>query len=169
MDAQMASLRQDIFHIPPEYRHLPEAAHVLAVEAEFEAAVEREKKLAAASGQRVWMISEDLQRVQRKLQQACDAFDAAAGLTKPAPLTPRVMEELDRLFSPNERDSVRELLEKRCGRTIPFERDADPLALEPYRLCVLRQSKGDTKRLREWIAVANVVGREILSYEDVPP
>ena len=131
------------------------------VEAEFSAALEREKKLAA--GHRVHLISEDLQRIQKKLQDAQDAFDAAAGLPMPAPLTPRVEEEVGKLFHAEMRGQVVALLEKRCGRTIPFERDASSLSVEPYRLCVLRECKGDFDVLKKWVNAANVLGREILN------
>jgi hypothetical protein len=149
------------FYIPSEFRNLPEAQHVREVEAEFSAALEREKKLAA--GERVHLISEDLLRIQKKLQDAQDAFDTAAGLPIPAPLTPRVEEEVAKLFPAEKRGEVIALLEKRCGRTIPFERDATSLSVEPYRLCVLRESKGDFDALKKWIEAANVLGREVLN------
>jgi hypothetical protein len=159
----MAFHRQNTFYIPSEFRNLPEAQHVRNVEAEFHAALEREKKLAAAEGHRVHLISADLQRVQKKLQEAQDAFDAAAGLPVPAPLTPRVREEVAKLFPGDQQSEVVVLLEKRCGRTIPFERDADSFSLEPYRLRVLRESKGDLAALKKWVEAANIMGRDILN------
>lgn len=154
----MAFERRDTFFIPVEFRDLPEAERAREVEAEFLAALEREKSLVRT---RVHMISEELQLAQKRMQESRDAFDAAAGLPVPAPLTPQVTEEVARLF-PNDQREVTALLEKRCGRTIPFQRDSDPISLEPYRLCVLRESKGDFTVLLKWIDAANVLGREIL-------
>jgi hypothetical protein len=159
----MASHRNDTFYIPSEFRDLPEAKRACEAEAEFRTALEREKTLATTNGNRVHFISEELQRIQKRLQEARDAFDAAAGLPVPAPLTARVLEEVNRLFGTEQRDSVIALLEKQCGRTIPFQRDADSISLEPYRLCVLRESKGDLAKLNKWIKAANVIGRDILN------
>ena len=158
----MAFQRQDIFYIPFEFRDLPEAKIVREAQAEFAAALQREMKMVTERGERVHLISEDLQRIQKKLKDADDAFDAAAGLPIPAPLTPKVAEEVSRLFSANQRQEVVTLLEKRCGRTIPFHRDSDSMSLEPYRLRVLSECKGDIGELKKWVEAANVLGREIL-------
>ena len=158
----MSFQRRDVFNIPHEFRDLPEAKMARVAEEEFAAALERERKIATESGARVHMISEDLQRVQKRLKEARDAFDAAAGLPIPARLTPKVKEEVWKYFSADQRDEVVALLEKRCGRTIPFHRDSDSLELEPYRLRVLIESKGDISELKKWIEAANVLGREIL-------
>ena len=158
----MAFQRRDLFYIPHEFRDLPEAKLVRAAEEEFAAALERERKMATEGGARVHMISEDFQRVQKKLNEAQDAFDTAAGLPIPARLTPKVKEEVWKYFTADQRDEVVALLEKRCGRTIPFHRDSDSLELEPYRLRVLIESKGDLAELKKWVDAANVLGREIL-------
>jgi hypothetical protein len=152
----MAFDRREIFYIPSEFRHLPEAQRVVEAEAEFWAAHERERKSNTA---RVRVIGEEVQRAQKNLQEAQDAFDAAAGLPVPAPLTGAVKAEIARLFLRN-LEEVASLLEKRCGRTIPFNRDSDSFTLDPYRLCVLRLSKGDLAALKEWVEWANVWGHE---------
>jgi hypothetical protein len=159
----MAFQRRDVFYIPHEFRDLPEAKLARAAEEEFAAAIERERKIATASGAQVHMISENLQRLQKKLKEAQDIFDAAAGLPIPARLTPKVKEEVSKYFPAEQRDEVVALLEKRCGRTIPFHRDSDSLELEPYRLRVLIESKGDITELKKWVEAANVLGSEILS------
>jgi hypothetical protein len=161
-EAGMAFQRRDIFFIPPEFRSLPEADRVLRCEAEFQAAIEREKVISRSSGARVHWISPELAGAQRRLKEAQDAFDAAAGLPKPAILTQRVKEVVEELFPASQHVEVFEMLVKKCGRTIPFQRDATPLALEPYRLAVLRGSKGDMAELKKWIEAANIVGRDIL-------
>lgn len=155
----MAFERRDTFYIPVEFRDLPEAQRVREAEEEFHTAIEREKISSTAS---VHLISEELQRAQQKLKEARDAFDTAAGLPMPAPLTPAVRKKITRVF-PRDQEEVSLLLERRCGRTIPFQRDSDPLSLEPYRLCVLRESKGDLAALKKWVEAANVIGRDILN------
>lgn len=158
----MSSERRDVFYIPSEFRELPEAKIARDARAEFEAAVERERKMMAASGVRIHMISKDLQRIQKKLKEAEDAFDEATGLPIPVPLTPKAKEEVSRLFPAEQRDEVVTLLEKRCGRTIPFHRDSDSKTLEPYRLRALLESKGDIAELRKCVEVANILGRDFL-------
>jgi hypothetical protein len=160
---EMFFKRRNTFYIPFRFRNLPEARRAREVEAEFAAAIESEKKLASASGERVRLVSAELRRVQDKLQEARDAFDAAAGLPEPAPLTPRVLEEVCRLFDPAHRDEAISLLEKQCGRTIPFERDASSSSLEPYRLRVLQKCSGNVTDLKKWVKAANVIGRDILN------
>ena len=76
----MAFQRRDIFHIPSEFGGLPEAKLVGDTEPEFKTAAEREMEIVAELGDRFHLISEDLQRIQKKLQDAQDAFDVAAGL-----------------------------------------------------------------------------------------
>jgi hypothetical protein len=159
----MALHRTDTFYIPSKFRDIPEAKRAREAEEEFKAALERETKLAAVSSQRVHFISKELQLIQKKLKEAQDAFDAATGLPEPAPLTARVLEEVSNLFSAEQRGEAVSLLEKRCGRTIPFQRDADSISLEPYRLRVLRESKGDIATLKKWIEAANIMGRDILN------
>jgi hypothetical protein len=158
----MAFDRRDIFHIPTEFRDLTEAKRVRDAEADFRAALNREMKAVADSGERVHPISDELKRLERKLHEAQDTFDAATGLPIPAALTPKVKEQVVKLFPPHQREQGIELLEKQGGRTIPFHRDSDSMTLEPYRLRALSESKGGLGELKKQIEAANVFGREFL-------
>jgi hypothetical protein len=151
-----------MFKIPHKFRDIPEANTLRKAQAQFDAAVEREMVLSKASGQKVYLVSPYLQRAQRELREAQDAFDAATGLPEVAPLTKPVLDELAKLFSAEQHQEVVGLLERRCGRTIPFERGASSAQLEPYRLSVLRRSEGDIAELRKWIEFANIEGRNVL-------
>ena len=151
-----------MYEIPRKFRDIPEAKRLREVQARFEAAVEREKVLSKVSGQQVYFVSAYLQRVQRELQEAQDAFDTATGLPEVVPLTKAALDEIGKSFAPNQHQEIISLLEKRCGRTIPFMRDATAEALEPYRLSVLRRSEGDIDKLRTWVEFANIEGWDVL-------
>jgi hypothetical protein len=73
-----------------------------------------------------------------------------------------VLDEIPKLFPAEQHQEIISLLEKRCGRTIPFMREATARALEPYRLSVLRRSQGDVAELRRWIEFANIEGWDVL-------
>src|SRR5947208_3299163 len=106
-----------MFRIPEEFRDIPEAVRLREAEAQFEAAIEQEKLATQQSGERVHLIGRNLRHAQEELQKAQDAFDAATGEPKPVGLTPAVVEEISRLFSPPERRHVEEVLNQSCGRT----------------------------------------------------
>jgi hypothetical protein len=149
-------------NVPHEFRSIPEARRLREAQSHFDAAIEREKVLSAASGEKVRLVSASLQEAQRELQQAEDAFDAATGLPQVVPLTKSVLEEIPKHFPPDQCQNVVGILERRCGRTIPFMREATAFELEPYRLSVLRRSKGDMAELNSWIEFANRDGRNVL-------
>jgi hypothetical protein len=96
------------------------------------------------------------------LGEAQDAFDAATRLPKLVPLTKAALHETAKLFPREQHQEIISLLEKRCGRTIPFMREATAGALEPYRLSVLRRSEGDIAQLRKWVEFANIEGWDVL-------
>ena len=148
--------------IPHKFRDIPEAKRLRETQAQFETAVEREKVLSKASGQQVYLVSPYLQRAQQELREAQDAFDAATGLPEVVPLTEAALDEISKLFPPEQHQEIISLLEKRCGRTIPFMRDAIAEELEPYRLSVLRRSDGDIPALRDWVEFANIEGWDVL-------
>jgi len=148
--------------IPHKFRDLPEAKRLRQAQADFEAAVERERGLSKASGQQVYFVSDYLQHAQRGLQKAQDAFDAATGLPAVVSLTKATLDEIPKLFPAERYQEVISLLEKRCGRTIPFMREATAEELEAYRLSVLRRSDGDVAALRDWVEFANIEGWDVL-------
>jgi hypothetical protein len=148
--------------IPRKFRDIPEAKRLREAQAHFEAAVEREEVLSKASGQQVYLVSAYLQRAQEELKEAQHAFDAATGLPKIVPVTSAALDEIAKMFAPEQHQEIISLLEKRCGRTIPFMREATARELEPYRLSVLRRSEGDIGELRKWIEFANIEGWDVL-------
>ena len=148
--------------IPRKFRDIPEAKRLRQAQANFEAAVEREQVLSKASEKLVYLVSPYLQRAQQELGKAEDAFDAATRLPAIVPLTKAALDEIRELFAAEQHEEVISLLEKHCGRTIPFMRDATAKALEPYRVSVLRRSEGDIAELRKWVEFANIEGWDVL-------
>ena len=148
--------------IPHKFRDIPEAKRLREAQAQFEAAVEREKVLSKASGQQIYFVSAYLERAKRELQESQDAFDAATDLPEVVPLTKAALDEIAKLFAPEQHHEIISLLEKRCGRTIPFMREATARALEPYRLSVLCRSEGNIAELRKWVEFANIEGWDVL-------
>jgi hypothetical protein len=151
-----------MFKIPDEFRDIPEAVKVREAEVCFEAAIEQEKRATQDSGERVHLISSQLRQAQEELQRAQDAFDAATGEPKLVGLTPALVEEVAKHFPPVEHQQVRELLDRGCGRTIPFRREATAEQLEWTRLAVLRLSKGDFSELGKWVELANIDERDVV-------
>jgi len=119
-----------MFKIPDEFRDTPEAARVREATARFEAAIEQQKRIARQSGERVHLVTGQLRQAQEELQRAQNAFDDATGEPKLAGLTPAVVEEVAKHFPPAQHQQVQELLERDCGRTIPFRREATAEQLE---------------------------------------
>ena len=150
-----------MFKIPDEFREIPEAVKLREAETRFEAAIEEERRATQRSGERVHLISEQLRHAQEELQRAQDTFDAATGEPRPVGLTPAVVEEITKHFSPVQHQQVQELLDRSCGRTIPFRREATPEQLEWTRLAVLRLSKGDLSELGKWVELANIDERDV--------
>ena len=151
-----------MFKIPDEFRDTPEAAKVREATARFEAAIEQQKRIARQSGERVHLVTGQLRQAQEELQRAQNAFDAATGEPKLAGLTPAVVEEVAKHFPPAQHQQVQELLERDCGRTIPFRREATAEQLEWTPLAVLRLSKGDFSELGRWVELANIDERDVV-------
>ena len=108
------------------------------------------------------MIGERLRNAQTELHQVQKAFDLVTGEPKPVGLTPSVIGEIRKQFPIEQQDVVEEIIDKECGRTIPFEREATAEQLEFIRLCVLRLSKGNLPDLRRWVELANIDQRDVL-------
>jgi hypothetical protein len=142
-----------MFKISDEFRDIPEAVRLREAERRFEAAIEEERR---HSRERVHLITGQLRQAQEELQRAQDAFDTATGEPKAVGLTPIVTEEIARLFPAHECQAVADFLDRSCGRTIPFRREATAQQLEYVRLCALRLSKGDFAKLREEVEMANI-------------
>ena len=73
-----------------------------------------------------------------------------------------MVEEVARHFPSAQHQQVRELLDRDCGRTIPFRREATAEQLERTRLAVLRLSKGDFSELGKWVELANIDERDVV-------
>jgi hypothetical protein len=151
-----------MFKIPEEFCHLPEAARLREAQAQFEAAIKLGKPGWQRSAERLNQVGTTLRRAQVALQEAQAAFDTVTGEPKPVGLTPAVVGEISRQFPASARKQVEEMVDRSCGRTLPFQREATAQELEHIRLCVVRLSRGDHKKLREWIDLANVDWRDVL-------
>ena len=80
------------------------------------------------------------------------------------PLTEAVCQKIDAIFPSASRETVRRLLEERCGADLPLTTrfGPDPSAFDRIRFAVLKLSKGDVKSLERQIAAAHVDWRDTL-------
>ena len=150
-----------MYKIPEEFRDLPESDRLRRAQAAFAAAAEEGRNLTFENDKRVRFAGERLRNAQNELGKAQKAFDLATGEPKPIGLTPAVVEEISEHFPAAQGDFVKQILDKECGRTIPFCREATAQELEYIRLCVLRLSKGNLSELRKWIELANIDQRDV--------
>ncbi len=155
-----------MFEIPKQFRNTPEAARLRRADAEFSAAIERERRSIGQTGERVRLISEHVRRAQTELQEAQRAFDAATGEPKPVGLTPAVVAEVERQFPASQHQEVIDLLDRSCGRTLPLFRDATAQKLEHIRLIALKVGSGDLTRLRDAVELANIDWRDLIRAAD---
>jgi hypothetical protein len=149
--------------IPPEFRDIPEAAQLRQAEANFDAAIEREKRITQQSGERVHLITEQLQQAQEEFRRAQEAFDSATGEPNRAGLTPAVLAEISRQFPPQQHQLVADLLDQSCGRALPLMREATAQRLEFVQLAVLQLSDGKLARLRDMIELAQIDWRDVVT------
>jgi hypothetical protein len=151
-----------MYKIPNEFRDMPEADRLRKAQVKFSAAADEAKGLTLENKERVRLIGERLRNAQTELHQAQKAFDLVTGEPKPVGLTPAVIGEISKQFPIEQQDVVEEIIDKECGRTIPFEREATAEQLDFIRLCVLRLSKGNLSDLRRWVELANIDQRDVL-------
>jgi hypothetical protein len=151
-----------MYKIPEEFRDRPEANRLNKAEASFSAAAQEARSSRFENEEQIRLVGEQLRRAQDELQQAQKAFDLATGEPKPAGLTAAVVEEIGKQFPAKQHDVVKEIIDRRCGRTLPFQREATAEEMEHIRLCVLRLSKGDLSELRKWVELANIDQRDVL-------
>ena len=149
--------------IPPEFRDIPEAAQLRQAETNFDAAIEREKRITQQCGERVHLITEQLQQAQEEFRRAQEAFDAATGEPKRAGLTPAVLAEISQQFPSQQHQLVADLLDQSCGRALPLMREATAQGLEFIQLAVLQLSDGDLARLRDMIELAQIDWRDVVT------
>jgi hypothetical protein len=151
-----------MYKIPDEFRDMPEADRLRKAQAKFSAAADEAKGLTLENKERVRLIGERLRNAQTELHQAQKAFDLVTGEPKPVGLTPAVIGEISKHFPAEEQELIEQILDKECGRTIPFCREATARDLEHIRVCVLRLSKGNLSELRSWVQLANIDQRDVL-------
>ena len=157
-----------MYKIPDEFSNIPEASRLRQAESEFVAALQDARNGTQSSGQKAHLvykepIFEPLRNAQENLKKAQADFDAASGEPKPVGLTPRVLEEISKSFPVEQHQQIIELLDKKCGRTIPVKREAMAKDFEYTRICVLRLSKGNLSDLHKWIELANIDERDLFS------
>src|SRR6266702_581358 len=150
-----------MYKIPEEFRDLPEANWLRKAESSFSAAAQEGRRLTFENAERVRVVGEQMRRAQNELQQAQKTFDRATGEPKPVGLTAAVVDEIGKQFPVEEHGLVKEIMDERCGRTIPFQREATAGELEYIRLCVLRLSKGNLSELRKCVDLANIDRRDV--------
>lgn len=144
-------------------------------QAEFDAAarelVEANRK-ARAAGHRytpeMGAAAERMTAVQQRLQQAKADYDLVTGGPGPVELTELVTRKVKRLFPADEQAEAIGLLEKECGRNLPFHEDDNARGLERVRLAVLKLAGGNLSVLREQIEVAKEDWRDVLNAAEYP-
>jgi len=80
------------------------------------------------------------------------------------PLTEAVLQKINAIFPVANRETVRKLLEEKCGAELPLTGcfGSNPLAFDRIRFAVLKLSKGDINSLEREIAAAHIDWRDTL-------
>ena len=73
---------------------------------------------------------------------------------------------VEKLFSPEERDDVHQLLIQQCGNNLPFLGNADEYKLERFRFAALKLSQGDLEALSRAVQLAQRDWRDLLMAAD---
>jgi len=152
------------------------AKHKLAqAQAEFDAtarALVEANRGARASGKMLspeMLLAADKNAVAlEKLLHAKHDLEQATGAPEPVALTELVQRKVRRLFSDKDQSEATLLLEKQCGRGLPFCERAAPADLERVRLAVLKLSDGNIAELRKQIDVARRDWRDVLLTAEQP-
>jgi hypothetical protein len=109
-------------------------------------------RAARASGKMVTpemeTAGEQLKHAEERLSLATTSLNRATGGPRPVTLTETVSPKLRSLFPAAQHADAIRLLEKGCGRNLPFYEDADPQKLERVRLAVVKLSGGNLAELR---------------------
>jgi hypothetical protein len=104
----------------------------------------------------------------RTLIQAKRELERVEGGPDPVELTEGLHRKVCRLFSAENQAEVIYLLEKECGRGLPFYENATSENLERVRLAVLKLSDGDVSELRNALHVAKSDWRDVLLAAEQP-
>jgi hypothetical protein len=111
---------------------------------------------------------EQLERAQERLSLAKSSLKRATGGPPPVPLTESVSRKVRSLFPTEQHADAIHLLEKECGRNLPFNEDADPQGVERVRLAVVKLSHGSLAELRNQVDVAKRDWRDVLMLAERP-
>jgi hypothetical protein len=144
-------------------------------QAEFDTtarAIVRANRAARASGQKIsseMLLAADKNSVAlQKLLHAKHDLEQATGEPEPVELTELAHRKVRQLFSDEDQSEAIFLLEKQCGRGLPFHERAVPQDLERVRLAVLKLSDGNLSELRKQIDVARTDWRDVLCVAEQP-
>jgi hypothetical protein len=102
------------------------------------------------------------------LSLAKSSHNSATGGPPPVPLTETVAGKVRSLFPADVHADAIRLLEKECGRNLPFHEEADSQGLERVRLAVVKLSRGNLAELRKQLDVAIVDWRDVLAMAEEP-
>jgi hypothetical protein len=160
---------RDLFRRRAAKRRLAQA------QAEFDAscrAVVDANRAARASGKNIspeLSLATDKNRVAlQKLLHAKHGLEQASGGPEPVELTELVCRKVCQLFSNEDQGEAIRLLEKECGRGLPYHERATPQDLERVRLAVLKLSDGNLSVLRKQVNVARSDWRDVLGLAEQP-
>ena len=161
--------------IPEQYRNLPSAKQLEEARSKFDdaaSALVTSNRAARAAGKRftaeMQEQAERLSIAQQRLKEAEADFDSVTGGPEPVALTPLVIKKVRQLFPPDQQSDAISLLEKECGRNLPFSEDDRAQDLERVRLAVIKLTGGSLAELQRQIDIARVDWRDVLSSAEYP-
>ncbi len=144
-------------------------------QAEFDAtcrALVEANQAARVSGQKIspeMSLAADKNSVAlQKLLHAKHDLEQAIGGPEPVQLTELVRNKVCQRFDNEDQGEVIRLLEKECGRGLPFHERATPQDLERVRLAVLKLSDGNLSELRKQVNIARTDWRDVLCFAEQP-
>jgi len=77
-------------------------------------------------------------------------------------LSERITDLIDKIFSTEDRDEVRHLLEIECAENLPFCEDSNKYEMERIRISVLKLCEGNMDKLVAAIELAQIDWRDLL-------
>jgi len=104
----------------------------------------------------------------QKLLHAQHDLEQPTGGPEPVELTELVRRKVCQLFPNEDQDEAIRLLEKKCGRGLPFHERATPQDLDRVRLAILKLSDGDLSELGRQVDVARTDWRDVLCVAEQP-
>jgi hypothetical protein len=164
-----------MFSLSNLFRRRAAKKELASAKSEFDvaaAAFVAANRAARASGKMITpemqAASEELARAEERLLQSKTDLSQATGGPPPVALTEAVSGKVRLMFPSEQQPEAVRLLEKECGRNLPFYEDAGPQKLERVRLAVLKLSRGNLDELRNQLDVARVDWRDVLLLAETP-